>query len=75
MLQLVADGDMYERIVGKQASPDVGADDVVARGKERLQQEIQQANVSNSVEVSWGRLAALVALVLAMIAFASVIGS
>jgi hypothetical protein len=48
---------------------------VVARGKERLQQEIQQANVSNSVEVSWGRLAALVALVLAMIAFASVIGS
>jgi hypothetical protein len=75
MLQLVADGEMYERTVGKQASPDVGADDVVARGKERLQQEIQQANVSNSVEVSWGRLAALVALVLAMIAFASVIGS
>ncbi|MDB4770973.1 serine/threonine protein kinase, partial [bacterium] len=79
MLQLVANVDTNGSNVGKQPTEDaraedVGAEDVVARGKDLLQQEIRQAAASTSFEVSWGRLVALVALVLAMIAFASVLG-
>ncbi|MDB4394321.1 hypothetical protein N9Z67_03090, partial [Rhodopirellula sp.] len=89
MLQLVANVDTNGSNVGKQptedaraedvgaedvGAEDVGAEDVVARGKDLLQQEIRQAAASTSFEVSWGRLVALVALVLAMIAFASVLG-
>ncbi|MDC0326061.1 serine/threonine protein kinase [bacterium] len=89
MLQLVANVDTNGSNVGKQptedaraedaraedvGTQDVGAEDVVARGKDLLQQEIRQAAASTSFEVSWGRLVALVALVLAMIAFASVLG-
>ena len=84
MLQLVANVDTNGSNAGKQptedaraedvGAEDVGAEDVVARGKDLLQQEIRQAAASSSFEVSWGRLVALVALVLAMIAFASVLG-
>lgn len=74
MLQLVADADLERNISGKQTKTDVAADDVVARGKELLQQEIRQASISGASEVGWGRLVALVALVLAVIAFASFFG-
>ena len=74
MLHLVADADLERNISGKQTKTDVAADDVVARGKELLQQEIRQASISGASEVGWGRLAALVALVLAVIAFASFFG-
>ena len=53
---------------------DAGADDVVARRKELLKQEIVQSMVSPAGQVSWGRLAVLAALVVALIAVASVVG-
>ncbi|MAI32870.1 MAG: serine/threonine protein kinase [Rubripirellula sp.] len=74
MLQLDENFDADESKVGKQPDEDVGADDVVARGKELLRNEIRQAEVTHSDDVSWGRLVFLAALVLAMIAFASFLG-
>jgi eukaryotic-like serine/threonine-protein kinase len=74
MLQLDAAVDTDDSNTGQRINQDIGAEDVVARGKELLQQEIRQAEATNSGEVSWGRLVVLVAFVLAMIAFASVLG-
>lgn len=74
MLQMEENLDADRSHSGTPSDDDVGADDVVARGKELLQQEILQASVNHSDEVSWGRWVALVAFVLAMIAFASVLG-
>ncbi|MDA7493015.1 serine/threonine protein kinase [Rubripirellula sp.] len=73
MLQLDENFDADESKAGKQLVEDVGAEDVVARGKELLRQEIRQAEATHSEDVSWGRLVVLVAVVLAMIAFASLL--
>ena len=73
MLQLDETFDFGQRKGGKQPDDDVGAEDVVARGKELLRQEILQAEVKRSDEVSWARLVVLAAFVLAMIAFASLL--
>ena len=74
MLQLNAAVDTGDSNSGQRINQDIGAEDVVVRGKELLQQKIRQAEATNSGEVSWGRLVVLVAFVLAMIAFASVLG-
>ena len=74
MLKLAADFTAGDSKRVEQCPQDVGAEDVVARGKELLRQDIDQSLVSSSGEVSWGRLAALAALVVGIIAFASVFG-
>ncbi len=73
MLQLDDNFDAGKRNRGNQPVEDVGADDVVARGKELLRQEILHAKGKRSDEVSWGRLVVLVAVVLAVIAVASLL--
>ena len=75
MLQLAADFTAGDRDRAAECVQDVGAEDVVARGKELLRQEINQSMASSFGEVSWGRLAALAAFVVAIIAFASILSS
>ena len=48
MLQLDENFDADESKAGKQLVEDVGAEDVVARGKELLRQEIRQAEATHS---------------------------
>ena len=73
MLQLDENVEADQSNPRNQSDEDVGADDVVARGKELLRQEIRKAEGTSSDEVSWGRLVALVAVVLAVIAVASLL--
>ncbi|MDE0866788.1 MAG: hypothetical protein OSA98_23665, partial [Rubripirellula sp.] len=68
------ESDRVEQQVQDAGAEDAGADDVVARRKELLKQEIVQSMVSPAGQVSWGRLAVLAALVVALIAVASVVG-
>ncbi len=74
MLQLDEKVDADLKNPAPQTDEDIGAEDVTARGKELLRQEIREASVSHSDEVSWGRLVVLVAVVLAVIVFASFLG-
>jgi len=74
MLKLAADYPVRESERAEPSAQDVGAEDVVARGKELLKQEIDRSLIASAGEVSWGRLAALAVLVGVIIAFASAFG-
>ena len=73
MLQLDEKFDVVQSKSGNQPVEDIGADDVVARGKELLRQEILQAEGTPVDEVSWGRFVVVVAVVFALIAVASLL--
>ena len=73
MLQLDQNFGADKSNSGNQPAEDVGADDVVARGKELLRQEILQAEGTPVDEVSWGRFVVVAAVVFAVIAVASLL--
>ena len=73
MLQLDENSETDQGKTGNQPDDDVGADDVVARGKELLRQEIRQAGSTHSDELSWGLLVVMVAVVMAVIVCASLL--
>ena len=73
MLQLDENFDAVKSDPGNQPAEDVGADDVVACGKELLRQEILLAQGAGVDEVSWGRFVVVAAVVSAVIAVASLL--